>query len=66
MNVKDEIAKEEDEISLQDEDDKPLTQDDFNKICQIKYAINKKEAKKWEGRTKQQEKLNARDYWGER
>ena len=46
MNVKDEIAKEEDEISLQDEDDKPLTQDDFNKICQIKYAINKKEAKK--------------------
>ena len=63
MNVKDEIAKEEDEISLQDEDDKPLTQDDFNKICQIKYAINKKEAKKWEGPTKEQEKING---WGDR
>lgn len=46
MTVKDEIAKEEDEISLQDDEDKPLTQDDFNKICQIKYAMNKKDSSK--------------------
>ena len=32
LTVKDDIAKEEDEISQYDEEDKPLTQDDFKKI----------------------------------
>ena len=32
LTVKDEIQKEEEEISQYEEEDKPLTQDDFNKI----------------------------------
>lgn len=43
--LEDEIAKEEEDISAYEEDDKPLTFDDFKKRFQIKHAINpKKEA----------------------
>jgi len=45
LTVRDDLQKEEDDISLQDEEDKPLTQEDFNKICQIKYAMNKRQSK---------------------
>jgi hypothetical protein len=39
LTVKDEIQKEEEEISQYEEEDKPLTQDDFNKIFQMKHNI---------------------------
>ena len=42
LTVKDEIQKEEEEISQYDEEDKPLTQDDFNKIFQIKHQMSNK------------------------
>ena len=40
--LEDEIAKEEEEISGYDEDDKPLTFDDFKKRFQIKHSIQAK------------------------
>jgi hypothetical protein len=39
LTVKDEIAKEEEDISAYDEDDKPLTFDDFKKRFQIKHSM---------------------------
>lgn len=39
LTVKDEIQKEEDEIEQYDEEDKPLTQDDFKKIFQVKHSM---------------------------
>jgi hypothetical protein len=37
--LEDEIAKEEEDISAYDEDDKPLTFDDFKKRFQIKHSM---------------------------
>lgn len=37
LTVKDEIQKEEEEISQYEEEDRPLTQDDFKKIFSIKH-----------------------------
>ena len=42
LTVKDEIQKEEEEISQYEEEDKPLTQDDFNKIFQMKHNMGMK------------------------
>ena len=39
LTVKDEIQKEEDEISQYDEEDKPLTQEDFKKIFNVKHSM---------------------------
>ena len=39
LTVKDEIAKEEEDISAYEEDDKPLTFDDFKKRFQIKHSM---------------------------
>lgn len=39
LTVKDEIQKEEEEISQYEEEDRPLTQDDFKKIFSVKHQI---------------------------
>ena len=44
LTIKDEMQKEEDEISQYEEEDKPLTQDDFKKIFQVKHNMEKR---KW-------------------
>ena len=42
LTIKDEIQREEDDISQFDEDDKPLTQEEFKKIFQVKQNMEKK------------------------
>ena len=39
LTVKDEIAKEEEDISAYEEDDKPLSFEDFKKRFQIKHSM---------------------------
>ena len=43
LTVKDEIAKEEEDISGYDEDEMPLGPDDFKKRFQIKHSLYKKD-----------------------
>lgn len=42
LTIKDEIQKEEDEIDQYDEEDKPLTQEEFKKIFQVKHNMENK------------------------
>lgn len=43
LTVKDEIAKEEENLSINEEEDKPLTFEDFKKKFQTKHSLVKKE-----------------------
>ena len=42
LSIKDEIAKEEEDMDQYEEDEKPLTQEEFKKIFQVKHSLGKK------------------------
>ena len=44
LTIKDEIQKEEEDLNQYDEEDKPLTQEEFKKIFQVKHSLEKR---KW-------------------